>query len=58
MPSGTGKTVSLVALITSYRVCTGGVGDSDDTQLHNPSLGRLVYCSRTVSEVEKVWSGV
>ncbi len=41
MPSGTGKTVSLLSLITSY-------------QIHNPSAGKLIYCSRTVSEIEKV----
>jgi Rad3-related DNA helicase len=41
MPSGTGKTVSLLSLITSY-------------QLAHPEVGKLVYCSRTVPEIEKV----
>lgn len=42
MPSGTGKTISLLALIISY-------------QLHNPAAAsKLIYCSRTVPEIEKV----
>ncbi|KAI1295878.1 General transcription and DNA repair factor IIH helicase subunit XPD [Halotydeus destructor] len=42
MPSGTGKTVSLLSLIVSY-------------QLFKPhSLNKLVYCSRTIPEIEKV----
>jgi len=41
MPSGTGKTVTLLSLILSY-------------QAANPSAGKLIYCSRTVSEIEKV----
>jgi len=42
MPSGTGKTISLLALIVAY--------------LHtNPTqLTKLVYCSRTIPEIEKV----
>jgi len=40
MPTGTGKTVTLLALITSY-------------QLAHPSCGKLVYCTRTVPEMEK-----
>jgi len=40
MPTGTGKTVSLFALITSY-------------QLAHPQIGRLVYCTRTVPEMSK-----
>jgi len=40
MPSGTGKTVSLLSLITSY-------------QLAHPEVGKLIYCSRTVPEIEK-----
>ncbi|EGC30807.1 hypothetical protein DICPUDRAFT_50564 [Dictyostelium purpureum] len=39
MPSGTGKTVSLLALISSY-------------QLVNPTV-KLLYCSRTVPEIEQ-----
>ncbi|KAF8821311.1 Dna excision repair helicase [Cardiosporidium cionae] len=40
MPTGTGKTVSLFSLITSY-------------QLAHPSTGKLIYCTRTVPEMEK-----
>ncbi|KAM0790340.1 DNA-dependent ATPase of the nucleotide excision repair factor 4 complex [Microbotryomycetes sp. NB124-2] len=44
MPSGTGKTVSLLSLIVSY-------------QYHERKEGRperkLIYCSRTVPEIEK-----
>eukprot|EP00126_Sphaerothecum_destruens_P000890 Sdes_comp11630_c0_seq1m2796 len=41
MPSGTGKTVSLLSLIVAY-------------QLAKPEFGKLIYCSRTVPELEKV----
>eukprot|EP00051_Salpingoeca_urceolata_P018231 m.254711 g.254711 ORF g.254711 m.254711 type:complete len:754 (+) comp19149_c0_seq6:448-2709(+) len=42
MPSGTGKTVSLLSLVISY-------------QLAFPAkIGKFVYCSRTVPEIEKV----
>ncbi|XP_039260407.1 general transcription and DNA repair factor IIH helicase subunit XPD-like isoform X2 [Styela clava] len=42
MPSGTGKTVTLLSLILAYH-------------LENPqSVGKLIYCSRTVPELEKV----
>ncbi|KAI1248032.1 DNA-dependent ATPase of the nucleotide excision repair factor 4 complex [Eutypa lata] len=40
MPSGTGKTVSLLSLIVAY-------------QQHNPKHPKLIYCSRTMSEIEK-----
>lgn len=40
MPSGTGKTVSLLSLIVSYQ------------QFH-PNKRKLIYCSRTVPEIEK-----
>ncbi|KAG9300434.1 hypothetical protein G9A89_010059 [Geosiphon pyriformis] len=41
MPSGTGKTVSLLSLIVAY-------------QTHFPKQDRkLIYCSRTVPEIEK-----
>ncbi|KAK5092144.1 TFIIH/NER complex ATP-dependent 5'-3' DNA helicase subunit [Exophiala xenobiotica] len=40
MPSGTGKTISLLALIVSY-------------QMHMPEKRKLIYCSRTMSEIEK-----
>ncbi|KAH9318268.1 hypothetical protein KI387_020037, partial [Taxus chinensis] len=41
MPTGTGKTITLLSLITSY-------------QLSDPSVGKLIYCTRTVHEMEKV----
>ena len=41
MPTGTGKTISLLSIITSY-------------QLSHPDIGKLVYCTRTVPEMEKV----
>ncbi|KAA0201915.1 hypothetical protein HAZT_HAZT009353 [Hyalella azteca] len=42
MPSGTGKTITLLALIVSYL-------------RGNPhNLSKLVYCSRTIPEIEKV----
>ncbi|KAH8906518.1 DNA repair helicase [Coniochaeta sp. PMI_546] len=40
MPSGTGKTVSLLSLIVAY-------------QRHYPEHRKLIYCSRTMSEIEK-----
>ncbi|KAJ3071405.1 DNA-dependent ATPase of the nucleotide excision repair factor 4 complex [Podochytrium sp. JEL0797] len=39
-PSGTGKTVSLLALIVAF-------------QQHYPEKRKLIYCSRTVPEIEK-----
>lgn len=42
MPSGTGKTVSLLALITAYM------------QANPLEVTKLIYCSRTVPELEKV----
>jgi DNA excision repair protein ERCC-2 len=41
MPTGTGKTVCLLSLITSY-------------QFANPSAGKLVYSTRTVPEMNHV----
>lgn len=40
MPTGTGKTVCLLSLITSY-------------QLAHPEMGKLIYCTRTVPEMTK-----
>lgn len=40
MPTGTGKTISLLSLITSY-------------QYANPQTGKLIYCTRTVPEMTK-----
>eukprot|EP00095_Tigriopus_kingsejongensis_P006022 snap_masked-scaffold671_size114370-processed-gene-0.21 protein:Tk06022 transcript:snap_masked-scaffold671_size114370-processed-gene-0.21-mRNA-1 annotation:"tfiih basal transcription factor complex helicase subunit" len=42
MPSGTGKTVSLLALILAYMEQNPG------------QVSKLVYCSRTIPEIEKV----
>lgn len=41
MPTGTGKTVTLLSIILAY-------------QYHNPGCGKLVYCTRTVQEMDKV----
>jgi hypothetical protein len=41
LPTGTGKTISVLSLVTSY-------------QLAHPECGKLVYCTRTVPEMEKV----
>lgn len=40
MPTGTGKTACLFSLITSY-------------QLAHPEIGKLIYCTRTVGEMNK-----
>ncbi|KAK2768231.1 DNA-dependent ATPase of the nucleotide excision repair factor 4 complex [Arachnomyces sp. PD_36] len=40
MPSGTGKTISLLSLIVAY-------------QQFKPEHRKLIYCSRTMSEIEK-----
>ena len=37
---GTGKTVCLISLITAY-------------QFQYPSTGKLIYCTRTVQEMQK-----
>ncbi|XP_022090985.1 TFIIH basal transcription factor complex helicase XPD subunit-like isoform X1 [Acanthaster planci] len=42
MPSGTGKTVSLLSLIVAY------------LRANSSDLTKLIYCSRTVPEIEKV----
>lgn len=41
MPTGTGKTVTLLSFITSYH-------------LNRPDMAKLIYCTRTVGEMEKV----
>lgn len=41
MPTGTGKTVTLLSFITSYH-------------LNRPEMAKLIYCTRTVGEMEKV----
>ncbi|VEU20151.1 DEKNAAC100957 [Brettanomyces naardenensis] len=40
MPSGTGKTIALLALSVAY-------------QMYYPEHRRIIYCSRTMSEIEK-----
>ncbi|ANB14667.1 TFIIH/NER complex ATP-dependent 5'-3' DNA helicase subunit RAD3 [Sugiyamaella lignohabitans] len=40
MPSGTGKTISLLSLTVAY-------------QMHYPEHRKIVYCSRTMTEIEK-----
>lgn len=40
MPTGTGKTVCLIALITAY-------------QYQRPEIGKFIYCTRTVPEMVK-----
>ncbi|XP_067831112.1 general transcription and DNA repair factor IIH helicase subunit XPD [Heptranchias perlo] len=42
MPSGTGKTVSLLSLIVAYQT------------MYPLEVTKLIYCSRTVPEIEKV----
>lgn len=44
MPTGTGKTITLLSLTLSY-------------QLAHPEVGKLIYCTRTVPEMEKVRGG-
>jgi DNA excision repair protein ERCC-2 len=41
MPTGTGKTITLLSFITSYH-------------LQRPETAKLIYCTRTVGEMEKV----
>ena len=42
MPTGTGKTITLLSLITSYQ------------RAHKDTVGKLIYCTRTIPEMEKV----
>lgn len=42
MPSGTGKTVSILSLVVAYM------------KAHPDAVEKFVYCSRTVPELEKV----
>ena len=41
MPTGTGKTITVLSLCASY-------------QMAHPEVGKLIYCTRTVPEMEKV----
>ena len=42
MPTGTGKTITLLSLVTSYQ------------RVHRETMGKLIYCTRTIPEMEKV----
>lgn len=42
MPSGTGKTTTLLSLVIAYMI------------EHPHDVRKLIYCSRTVPEIEKV----
>lgn len=44
MPSGTGKTITLLSLITAYLT----------TSIADKSVRKFVYCTRTVEEMQKV----
>ena len=62
MPTGTGKTVSLLSLIMSYqrhhqrrRRRTANVNENGNAGPSKPkSVGKLIYCTRTVQEIEDV----
>ena len=41
MPTGTGKTITVLSMCVSY-------------QLAHPEVGKIIYCTRTVPEMEKV----
>jgi DNA excision repair protein ERCC-2 len=62
MPSGTGKTVSLLSLIVSYQqvsiflfLMDGRSSYSSSVKFY-PTKRKLIYCSRTVPEIEKALS--
>ena len=52
MPTGTGKTVCLLAVTTAYqyaaavRATAAGAGT-------RPAVGKIIYCTRTVQEMDK-----
>lgn len=57
MPSGTGKTVSLLSLIVSYMQVSFSVFINPHPSVlmlqFYPTKRKLIYCSRTVPEIEK-----
>ena len=64
MPTGTGKTVTLLSLIISYQTYYGRDKVPMHTQPANSpvplcrvQVSKLVYCTRTVPEIDKVLSG-
>eukprot|EP01059_Diplonema_ambulator_P014502 TRINITY_DN25412_c0_g1_i1.p1 TRINITY_DN25412_c0_g1~~TRINITY_DN25412_c0_g1_i1.p1 ORF type:complete len:805 (+),score=244.80 TRINITY_DN25412_c0_g1_i1:193-2415(+) len=42
MPCGTGKTISILSILVSWKI------------KHGANVGKIVYCTRTTSELEKV----
>lgn len=60
MPSGTGKTVSLLSLIVSYQQVRNNIfmlsPESHGLPQFYPTKRKLIYCSRTVPEIEKALS--
>lgn len=59
MPSGTGKTVSLLSLIVSYQQVNRRPAVNfypNGILQFFPTKRKLVYCSRTVPEIEKALS--
>lgn len=64
MPSGTGKTVSLLSITISYQLAYVPAEFASSrsrvtwlswaTCRHPTKIGKLIYCSRTVPEIEKV----
>jgi DNA excision repair protein ERCC-2 len=68
MPTGTGKTITLLALLLAYQykysnVADGrgstvtkidGAGGNDTSASASAGTGKIVYCTRTVQEMDKV----
>ncbi|OAG30001.1 DNA excision repair protein ERCC-2 [Nematocida displodere] len=59
MPTGTGKTIALLSFLVSYQVhlMTQGVGSEQikkEGMKRTQNVFRLVYCTRTTAELEKV----
>jgi DNA excision repair protein ERCC-2 len=50
MPTGTGKTVCLLSLVTSYQMAYA--------KHPTKKIGKLVYCTRTVPEMDSVMEEV
>lgn len=59
MPTGTGKTIALLSFLVSYQIHLATQGVSIDTLRdksirRQENLFRIVYCTRTTAELEKV----
>ncbi|KAI5185821.1 DNA excision repair protein ERCC-2 [Nematocida homosporus] len=59
MPTGTGKTLAILSFLVSYQIhlSTHGVGSANlkDSTLKRPNgVFKIVYCTRTTAELEKV----